>query len=152
MEYTLKARLAPTALATPPLLILSNALFNIQASQWLDSSTMTWLFGKGVASLALVYFMMQANRLIGLEIFQRWISQDEMNFPTTRWLLADNIEMSAAQRESINQKIRQDFQVALLPDSMGDAPEVRRHNADIVGRIRNYVGSPPKLLQFNIEY
>jgi hypothetical protein len=113
---------------------------------------MTWLFGEGVASAALVYFMMQVNRLIGLEIFQRWVSQDELNFPTTRWLLADDTEMSAAQRESIKQKIQRDFQVALLPESMGDNVQVRRHNADIVGRIRGYVGSPPKLLQFNIEY
>jgi hypothetical protein len=151
-EYTLKARLAPTALATPPLLLLGDALFHIQASQWLDSSTMTWLFGEGVASAALVYFMMQVNRLIGLDIFQRWVSYDELNFPTTRWLMHDSAEMSAAQRESINQKIHRDFQVALLPESMGDNVQVRRHNADIVGRIRVYVGGPPKLLQFNIEY
>jgi hypothetical protein len=152
MEYTLKARLAPTALATPPLLLLGDALFNIQVSQWLDSSTMTWLFGKGVASTALVYLMMQVNRLIGLEIFQQWVSKDELDFPTTRWLLPTNTEMSPAQRESINQKIQRDFQIALLPDSSGDTPQVRRHNADIVGRIRLFVGSPPKLLQCNIEY
>ena len=35
---------------------------------------------------------------------------------------------------------------------MGDNSQVRRHNADIVGRIRHFVGSPPKLLQFLIEY
>lgn len=151
-EYTIKARLAPTALAAPPLLLLCNVLFNIQASQWLDSSTMTWLFGKGVASTALVFLMMQVNRLIGLEMFQRWVSQDELNFPTTRWLMATNTEMSHAQRESINQHIQRNFRVALLPASMGDTPQVRRHNADIVGRIRLFVGSPPKLLQFNIEY
>lgn len=151
-EYTAKARLAPTILATPPLLLLGDALFNIQVSQWLDSSTMTWLFGKGAASAALVFLMMQVNRLIGLEIFQRWISQDELNFPTTRWLLPTNSEMSDSQRQSINAKIQRDFQVALLPESMGDNPQVRRHNADIVGRIRSFVGSPPKLLQFNIEY
>lgn len=151
-EYTLKARLAPTALAAPPLLLLGDSLFNVQVSQWLDSSTMTWLFGKGVASAALVFLMMQVNRLIGLEIFQRWISQDELNFPTSRWLVATNSEMSVAQRLNINQKIQRDFQVSLLPASMGDTPQVRRHNADIVGRIRQFVGSPPKLLQFNIEY
>lgn len=151
-EYTLKARLAPTALAAPPLLLLGNALFDIQASEWLDSGTMTWLFGKGTASAALVFLMMQVNRLIGLEIFQRWVSQDELNFPTTRWLLATNTEMSSAQRQNIDLKIQRNFQVALLPASMGDTPQVRRHNADIVGRIRSLVGSPPKLLQYNIEY
>lgn len=151
-EYTLKARLAPTIIATPPLLILGDALFNIQISQWLESSAMTWLFGKGAASAALVFLMMQVNRLIGMEIFQRWISKDELNFPTTRWLLPTNCELSDAQRQSINAKIQHDFQIALLPESMGEDAQVRRHNADIVGRIRIFVGSPPKLLQFNIEY
>lgn len=152
MEYTLKARLAPTALAAPPLLFLANALFDIGTNQWLNSSTMNELFGKGVASAALVFLMIQVNRLVGLEIFQRWISQDELNFPTTRWLLATNTEISEAMRESINLKVQRDFQVALLPAEIGDTQQVRRHNADIVGRIRALVGSPPKLLQFNIEY
>lgn len=151
-EYTLRARLAPTILATPPLLLLGNALFDVQVSQWLDSDTMTWLFGKGAASTALVYLLMQVNRLIGLEVFQRWVSSDELNFPTTRWLVAGNAEMSESQRQSIERKVQRDFDVGLLPASMGDTPEVRRHNADIVGRIRTLVGSPPKLLQFNIEY
>lgn len=151
-EYTLKARLAPTVLATPPLLLLGNALFDIQASQWLDSNTMSWLFGKGTASAALVFLMMQVNRLIALEIFQRWVSQDELNFPTTRWLMATNTEMSPTLRHSINLKVQRDFQMALPPASLGDTPLVRRHNADVVGRIRLFVGGPPKLLQYNIEY
>lgn len=151
-EYTLKARLAPTALAAPPLLLLGNALFDLQANQWLESDTMTALFGKGTATAALVFLMMQVNRLIGLEVFQRWVSQDELNFPTSRWLVATNTEMSPLQRRSIDKKLQQDFQIGLLPASMGDTPEVRRHNADLVGRIRLFVGSPPKLLQYNIEY
>jgi len=151
-EYTIKARLAPTALAAPPLLLLCNALFDIQTSQWLESGAMTALFGKGTATVALVYLMMQVNRLIGLEVFQRWVSQDELNFPTSRWLVATNAEMSPLQRQSICKKLLHDFQIGLLPASMGDSPEVRRHNADLVGRIRLFVGSPPKLLQYNIEY
>lgn len=151
-EYSLKARLAPTALAAPPLLLLCNALFDIQATQWLESSVMTELFGKGTTTAALVFLMIQVNRLIGLEIFQRWVSQDELNFPTSRWLVVTNTEMSPLQRQSINKKLKQDFQIGLLPASMGDTPEVRRHNADLVGRIRLFVGSPPKLLQYNIEY
>lgn len=150
--YTLKARLAPTALAATPLLLLCNALFDIQANQWLESGTMVALFGKGTATAALVFLMMQVNRLIGLEIFQRWVSQDELNFPTSRWLVRTNIEMSPLQRQSIDKKLQQDFQIGLLPASMGDTPEVRRHNADLVGRVRLFVGSPPKLLQYLIEY
>lgn len=151
-EYTIKARLAPTALAAPPLLLLCNALFDLQANQWLESDMMTTLFGKGTATLALVFLMMQVNRLIGLEVFQRWVSQDELNFPTSRWLVATNTEMSPLQRQSIDKKLQHDFQIGLLPASMGDTPEVRRHNADLVGRIRLFVGSPAKLLQYNIEY
>lgn len=151
-EYSLKARLTPTILAAPPILILGNALFDLQSSQWLDSDMMISLFGKGSASTALVFFMIQVNRLIGLEIFQRWAAKDELDLPTTRFLLEGNLEMSSAQRADINQKIQRDFQVSLLPEIHGDTPIIRRHNADIVARIRNFVGSPPKLLQYNIEY
>ena len=152
LEYTLKARLAPTAIAAPPILLFCNFLFDIQANQWLESGAMTMLFGKSTATVALVFLMMQVNRLIGLEIFQRWVSQAELNFPTTRWLVATNTEMSPLQRQSIDKKLQKDFQIGLLPASMGDSPEVRRHNADLVGRIRLFCGSPPKLLQYNIEY
>ena len=151
-EYTIKARLAPTALAAPPLLLFCNALFDGQASQWLETGTMSVLFGKGTATIALVFLMMQVNRLIGLEIFQRWVSKDELNFPTSRWLVATNTEMSPLQRQSIDKKLQKDFQIGLLPASMGDSVAVRRHNADLVGRIRLFVGSSAKLLQYNIEY
>lgn len=151
-EYTIKARLAPTALAAPPLLLLCNALFNIRADQWIESAAMIALFGKGTAMVAIVFLMMQANRLIGLEIFQRLVSQDELNFPTSRWLVATNTEMSSAQRQSIDKKLQRDFQIGLMPANMSDSPEVRRHNADLVGRIRLFVGSPRKLLRYNIEY
>lgn len=152
MNYILKARLAPTALAAPPILIFFNAIFDIQVNQWLETSTMILLFGKGTATAALVFLMMQVNRLIGLEIFQRWVSKDELNFPTSRWLVANNTEMSSLMRQNIDEKLQRDFQIGLLPARMGDSNEVRRHNADLVGRIRLFVGSPPKLLQYNIEY
>ncbi len=150
-EYTTKARLFPTVLAAPPILFLCNYTFNVTADSWFESGAMALLFGKGTAYVALVFLMMQMNRLVGLEV-QRRLSRDELDFPTTRWLLPDNVEMSAAQRAAVNQKIQSDFQVCLMSATMGDTPEVRRHNADIVGRIRTFVGSPPKLLQFNIEY
>lgn len=152
MKYTLMARLAPSALAAPPILLFFNAIFDIQVNQWLETSTMILLFGKGTATVALVFLMMQINRLIGLEFFQRWVSKDELNFPTSRWLLANNTEMSALQRQNIDNKLQNDFQVGLLPAVMGDTAEVRRHNADVVGRIRLFVGSSPKILQYNIEY
>ena len=152
LEYTLKARLAPTALAAPPLLLLCDSVFDVQANQWIQSNTMVLLFGQGAATAALVFLMIQVNRLIGLEIFQRWLSKDELNFPTTRMLLPNNLEMSASHRSSINKKLLHDFQVGLLPNEMGDTEQVRRHNADLVGRVRIFVGSPQKLLQHNIEY
>lgn len=151
-EYIIKARLAPTVLAAPPLLIFFNGVINIQANQWLETETMIMFFGKGTATTAIVFLMMQVNRLIGLEIFQRFIFKDENDFPTTRWLVATNSEMSLQQRESIDSKAHRDFGVGLLPRSLGDSTDVRRHNADLVGRIRLFVGSPPKLLQYNIEY
>lgn len=151
-EYTTKARLAPTALAAPPILLLFNTLVDAKVSQWLDTSMMAMLFGKGTAVMALAYLMMQVNRLIGLEIFQRWVSKDELDFPTSRWLVATNTEMSPHLKQLIDQKLRHDFRLGILPASMGDTPEVRRHNADLVGLIRQFVGSPAKLLRYNIEY
>jgi hypothetical protein len=60
--------------------------------------------------------------------------------------------MGVAQRASINEKIQKDFNLALPSMNDGDTLEIRRHNAEIVGRIRSFIGSPRRLLQFNIEY
>lgn len=151
-EYTIKARLAPTSIAAPPILLMFNALFGQNLNSWLTSDLMILFFGKGTAIAAIVFLMMQINRIIGIELFQNLISKDELDFPTTRWLLHSNSEMSVLQRNNIDRKLRLDFKTGLLPPSMGDSKEVRRHNADLVGRIRIFVGSPPKLLQHNIEY
>jgi len=152
MNYFTKARLAPTALAAPPILLMLNTLVDVQASQWMDTSSMLMLFGKGTLAAAITYFMLMVNRTIAVEVFQRWISQDELNFPTSRWLVASNKEMGAEYRERIWRKVKEDFALDQLPATVGDTLEVRRHNAEVVGLIRQFVGNPPKLLRFNIEY
>lgn len=152
MNYFMKARLAPTALAAPPILLMLNTLVDVQASQWMDTSSMLMLFGKGTLAAAITYFMVMINRTIAVEIFQRHIYRDELNFPTSRWLLASNNEMGAEYRQRIWQKVKEDFALDLPPATMGDSTEVLRHNSEVVGLIRQFVGNPPKLLRFNIEY
>jgi len=151
MNYYTKARLAPTVLAAPPILLMLNALVDVTANQWMDTNVLVMLFGKGTLAVAITYFMVMCNRTLGV-MFQEKYNRGSLDLPTTRWLVATNTEISKAYRKCIGDKVRQDFQMELLPAEAGDTDEVRQHNVDIVGRIRQFVGSPAKLLRHNIEY
>lgn len=152
-EYTLKARIFPAIITSLPLILLVNATFDSQVHQWLNSDDYTALFGKGTLAIAIVFALSQFNRFVAAEVFERLISKDETNFPTTRLLLPDNDKLSDATRKNIGIKVQKDFGQE-LPSRVTPTkePKARRQISDIVRMMRERTRGHKLLLQHNIEY
>lgn len=152
-EYTLKARIFPAIISSLPLIILVNAIFDSQVHQWLNSDDFTALFGKGTLAIAIVFALSQFNRFVAAEVFERLISKDETNFPTTRLLLPGNDKLGDSTRKAIGTKVHKDFGQE-LPNRVTPSKEsqARRHISDIVRMMRERTRGHQLLLQHNIEY
>jgi hypothetical protein len=97
---------------------------------------------------------MQTNRFLGKFLFEKLIFNDELNMPTTRFLLYSDNEFSEQYKEKIRQKINTNFKI-ILPsreDELSDINSCRKRIVEAVGLIRNKVKNGNLLLQHNMEY
>src|SRR6266498_2099050 len=101
-SYTLIARLYPTLLTSLPGLILSYLVTQKFLSTELGqiSVVLPFLTHLGL-SAALVFLLVQVNRLIAKEIFQRLYFQDELRMPTTNHLLWINTTLDNQTKQII---------------------------------------------------
>ena len=154
-SYYLKARLFPTALTAIPALFLynkfvsslyHNKLANIYEA--LPAITDVML------SSAIVFLLVQINRFISKEVFQKFYFQDEVRMPTTNLLLKSNTELETRIKQKIEGKIRSKFDITLLNETEESADEQRARKLIVstVSQIRNILRDNEMLLQHNIEY
>tara|TARA_R110000868_G_scaffold155185_1_gene381599 strand:- start:59 stop:751 length:693 start_codon:yes stop_codon:yes gene_type:complete len=154
-NYYFKARLFPTVLTSIPAIILYNKfvanlyhdkLENIYAG--LPTITDVILSG------AIIFLLVQLNRFLSKEIFQRLYFKDEINMPTTNLLLKSNSELETSIKQKIEDKIKSKFDINLLtlPEESADDQRARKLIATTVSQIRNLLRDNTLLLQHNIEY
>ena len=154
-NYYFKARLFPTVLTSIPAIILYNKfvanlyhdkLENIYAGL----PTITDVIFSG----AIVFLLVQVNRLLSKEIFQRLYFKDEINMPTTNLLLKSNSELESSIKQKIENKIKSKFDINLLTltEESADDQRARKLIATAVSQIRNLLRDNTLLLQHNIEY
>ncbi|WKW45487.1 hypothetical protein P3875_06760 [Myroides sp. JBRI-B21084] len=153
--YYLKARLFPTVLTSIPALILYN---NFVASLYHDKLeniyTALPIITDLVFSGAIIFLLVQINRFLSKEIFQRLYFKDEINMPTTNLLLKSNNELEISIKQKIDEKIKNKFDITLLSsiEESADEPRARKLIATTVSQIRNVLRDNSLLLQHNIEY
>lgn len=154
-NYYLKARLFPTVLTSIPALILYNKFVATLYHDKLDNiytalPTITNIIFSG----AIVFLLVQINRFLSKEIFQRLYFKDEINMPTTNFLLKSNNELETSIKQKIEDKIKSKFDISLLPkiEESADEPRARKLIATTVSQIRNVLRDNSLLLQHNIEY
>jgi hypothetical protein len=154
-SYYLKARLFPTVLTAIPAIILYNKFVATLYHDKLENiysalPTVTDI----ILSSAIVFLLVQINRFISKEIFQRLYFTDEINMPTTNLLLKSNIELEMSIKQKIEDKIKSKFDINLLTsiEEAADEPRARKLIATTVSQIRNILRENTLLLQHNIEY
>ena len=153
-EYTLHARIYPVAICAIPALVLIFAFENDTVSKILNELATIEVAGKVTVGVAVFFLLMQFARFVGKDVFERKLFNDELNFPTTDYLLPADTRLSAEFKEKLADIIGHEFGLALPTAAEVEADEMaaRRRVKDIVARIRAAVGRPPLLLQRNWEY
>jgi hypothetical protein len=153
--YYLKARLFPTVLTSIPALILYNKFVASLYHDKLENiytalPTITDVIFSG----AIIFLLVQINRFLSKEIFQRLYFKDEINMPTTNLLLKSSNELETSIKQKIEDKIKNKFDITLLSsiEESADEPRARKLIATTVSQIRNVLRDNSLLLQHNIEY
>lgn len=154
-SYYLKARLFPTALTSIPAIILYNKFVAVLYHDRLENiyaalPTITDVIFSG----AIIFLLVQINRFLSKEIFQRVYFKDEINMPTTNLLLKSNNELEKSIKQKIEDKIKTKFDITLLSsiEESAEEPRARKLIATTVSQIRNVLRDNTLLLQHNIEY
>ena len=154
-SYYLKARLFPTVLTSIPAIIIYNKFVAVLYRDRLENiytalPTITDVIFSG----AIIFLLVQINRFLSKELFQKFYFKDEINMPTTNLLLKSNNELEKSIKQKIEDKIKTKFDITLLSsiEESAEEPRARKLIATTVSQIRNVLRDNSLLLQHNIEY
>ena len=154
-SYYLKASLFPTVLTSIPAIIIYNKFVAVLYRDRLENiytalPTITDVIFSG----AIIFLLVQINRFLSKELFQKLYFKDEINMPTTNLLLKSNNELEKSIKQKIEDKIKTKFDITLLSsiEESAEEPRARKLIATTVSQIRNVLRDNSLLLQHNIEY
>ncbi len=153
--YFLRARLFPALLTSIPILIYTN---NILAVKYANVLTNVYSILPAITHLglsaAIVFLLVQINRFVAKEVFQRLYFKDELYMPSTSYLLKKSSFYPLQIKNNIRSKIKDKFQINLVEAEYEtiDENNARKMIAMAVSQIRNSLRDNSMLLQHNIEY
>lgn len=154
-SYYLKARLFPTVLTSIPAIIIYNKFVAVLYHDRLENIyTALPTITDAIFSGAIIFLLVQINRFLSKELFQKLYFKDEINMPTTNLLLKSNNELEKSIKQKIEDKIKTRFEIILLSsiEESAEEPRARKLIATTVSQIRNVLRDNSLLLQHNIEY
>lgn len=153
-KYYITARLFPSLLTSIPLLVLTNSFLITNAAQLLPLNAVSKILLSIGISSALLFLMVQINRVVAKEIFQKLYFQDELKMPTVNQLMAHDLTIEESIKNIIRQRMQQYYSITFLEYSMEKSDELRARKliATCVSQARNDLRSNGLLLQHNIEY
>jgi hypothetical protein len=153
--YYIRARLFPTILTVIPLIIFLNKIIAPFYHDTLEEALkiLPLLTNIGL-STALLFLMVQINRVVSKEVFQRFYFKDEMQMPTTNHLLWSSVFFENSIKNKIRSKINAKYELTLMTQEEERANEqnARKQICIAVSQIRNSLRDNKLLLQHNIEY
>lgn len=154
-NYYLKARLFPTILTCLPVLVLYYKFITpIYHSKLENIYSILPTLTNLMLSSAIVFLLVQINRFLSKEIFQRLYFTNETKMPTTNFLLKSNQEFESSIKIKIEEKIKAKFDITLLSaiEEANDEFRARKLVVSAISQIKNTLRDNALLLQHNIEY
>lgn len=153
-KYTRIARLYPTILTSIPFVILFSHIVTVELKEFLKEIFILQVLTGASLSLIVIFVAMQVNRFIAKEVFEKSFFKNELEMPTTNFLLYSDTEFSEAYKTKIREQIKTDFSLTLnnREEESNNILETRKQIVGAVGLIRNKVKNGQLLLQHNIEY
>lgn len=153
--YYFRARLLPAVLTCIPIFILIHSVIleNYESALTPILPILPTLSSMGI-SLALVFVLIQINRILSKEIFQRFYFKDEIYMPTTNYLMWGNTYYEDSIKSKLREKIHSMYDIELHSriDEIDDEASSRKRIVVAVSQIRNNLRGNPLLFRHNIEY
>jgi hypothetical protein len=153
-KYTRKARVYPAVITLLPFLIFTLNCKIDGLEKIFNNLLGVKILSQISVSLVLLYLLTQINRFVGKFLFEKKLFNEELDLPTTLYLLPLNQEFSEQYKNKIREKVKKDFCMDLPTgeDELKDILIAKRRAAEVVGLIRQKVKDGRLLLQHNIEY
>jgi len=154
MKYYLQARLFPTVITSIPVIGWTYELFNPYTPQLRQTFEFLPHAMSATFYTAILFMLVQINRIVSKEIFQAVLYKDDIYMPTTTQLLISDSTLDPSIKVKVREKIESTFGIQLFSEDEEQADNVaaRKRIASAVGQVRNKLRSNLLLLQHNIEY
>lgn len=154
-SYYIRARFFPTVLTIIPLLIFTNKIISLYFSDSLSNiyEVLPQITNWGL-SAALLFLMVEINRLIAKETIEKFYFKEEINMPTTTHLLWTDDYYDKEIKEKIRTKIQEKYNIQLMDEMEETKNELKARKVitTAVSQIKNSLRENKLLLQHNIEY
>lgn len=153
-KYFLRARLWPTVLTSIPVMAIYWYFIKPSLGAQLNEIPYLQLLSNVSFSAAIVFLLIQINRLLAKEIFQRCYFKDEQEMPTTNYLLWKDKFFTIEAKKLIRDKIKISFEIELYSaeQEKSDETGARKQICLAVSQIRELIRGNEMLLRHNIEY
>lgn len=153
-KYEILARIFPAIIVLIPFLIFTMNCDISMLSVFFNDLLKVKIIGNITIALILLYLLSQTNRFFGKFLFEMVMFKDELEMPTTRFLLFSDSKLSKRYKLQIREKIKVDFNNSMPTeeDKRVDLLETKKRIVEAVSFIREKVKKGRHLLQHNIEY
>jgi hypothetical protein len=149
-KYSLQARLFPSTLGLLPFFIFQYYYLDSFFPDLINLK----IIGNIPLSLVILYFISEfVVRYLG-KLYEDWLFDNKLNFPTTNFVLFKNREYSRKFKHKIRDKIAEDFDF-VLPDEgeeVNDEMEARKRIKEAIGLIIGKVKDGHLVLKHSIAY
>jgi hypothetical protein len=153
-QYNTFARYLPAGICSLPFIVLSTLFITGEISRFINLiATMSWISNISMPVIFIIFFA-QVNRMIGKDYFENKYFKDELEMPTTNYLLFSDDFYSGDYKKQMHTKIKKDFGITLLTkkEETVDIKLARKKITEAVSRIRKFVRKGDLLFQHNTEY
>lgn len=153
-KYNRTARIFPSVIILIPFLLFTIYCDIDYLKNVFDNLVKVRIIGGITISIGLLYLLIQVNRFFGKFIFEKSMFKNELEMPTTNFLLFKDSEFSKEYKAKIRKQIKADFEIELSNESeeYKDSENARKRIVEAVGLVRQKMRNGRLLLQHNIEY
>jgi len=153
-RYFLVARGFPAIISAIPIFILYIFLLRPSIGAFLGELFSLQVASDITLSLALFFVLVEINRYVAKELFEKKVFNNYLDFPTTAFLLHHNGRFSEEYKKKVHGKIMSDYGITVPPaaEEASDPTRSRKIIDDAVGQVRAKVGTGRLTGQHNIEY
>lgn len=153
--YSLKGRVLPALFTIVlPIMVFNHFCVSEEFSKFVGEVIGAKIVSNLTIAFIALYFLSEAGRMIGKNVFEKKYFKGEMDMPTTCFLLFGDSQFSVFHKVKIRKKIKADFKI-VLPGEEEEKKDVESSKKQIVealSLIRKKLHGNKFLLQHNVEY